>query len=51
MMTLRSACSAILFLFFFQLSLAQTGILKGKVSDASGKELLPGAAIQLVSNT
>src|SRR6218665_403850 len=52
-MFIRSFFTCVLsFLLFFSSSLhaQQTGVLKGKVADASTKEFLPGATIQVVSN-
>lgn len=47
--------SLIVILFFFlflpPLSAQQTGILRGQVTDAFSKELLPGASILLISTT
>ncbi len=49
-----SRISLVVFLYFFLISasvLAQTGVLRGKVSDATSKELLPGATIMLLEET
>ncbi|MBL0330936.1 MAG: carboxypeptidase-like regulatory domain-containing protein [Bacteroidetes bacterium] len=39
-----------LILFLGSVSAQETGILKGKISDANSKEYLPGATIRLVNN-
>ena len=53
-MTNIGRCSLLVFLFSFlafNTSFAQqTGVLRGKVIDASNKELLPGATVVLLSN-
>jgi len=42
--------TGLLLLLFNQSFSQQTGVLRGKVKDASSKELLPGATFQLVNN-
>ncbi|MCW3083584.1 MAG: TonB-dependent receptor plug [Bacteroidetes bacterium] len=49
-MFLRKLLILLLSVFSVVSSFSQTGVLRGKITEAGSKELLPGAAVQLVNN-